>query len=343
MGIGERLMLHRVLNRRSRIAVVRVLAGAVALSFVLATAAEGQQKTPAGEPTTTLKVSTEVVNVLAIVKDKKGRLIPDLNREDFKLREDGEAQEIRYFARETDTPLTLGILIDTSGSEQRMLPLEQQEAKAFIQQVIRPKDLAFVIHFDLFVELLQDLTSETARLERAIDDAEINAGAGGVTSAPFPGASVGGTHLYDAVYLGAHDMLKNEIGRKVLIVLSDGMDEGSKVSMEKALEAAQKADVIIYCIAVADYRYSGGYGTRGGLSNLKKLSQETGGTVLEAGRRKDLSKAFQEIADELRTQYLLGYSSSNTKRDGSFRKIRVDVRDNHLNVQARRGYYAPGE
>ncbi len=328
--------------RRTEGAVACSLRCGIILTLAVAAAAAGQQKMPPGEETTTLKVSTEVVNVLAIVKDKKGRLIPDLNREDFKLTEDGTAQEIRYFSRETDTPLTLGILIDTSGSEQRMLPIEQEEAKSFIRQVIRPKDLAFVIHFDIFVELLQDLTTDAARLERAIDAAEINTGGGGVTPTPLPGGSVGGTHLYDAVYLGAHDMLKNEIGRKVLVVLSDGMDHGSKVSMEEALQAAQKADVIIYSLAVIDNRYDGGYGTEDGFSILKKLSEQTGGTVIRAGR-KDLGEAFQEIADELRTQYLLGYSSANTKRDGSFRKIRVDVRDNRFKVQARRGYYAPGE
>ena len=328
--------------QRREDAVARSLLCGTIFALAIATAAKGQEKTPPGESATTLKVSTDVVNVLAIVKDKRGRLIPDLNREDFKLTEDGTPQEIRYFSRETDTPLTLGILIDTSGSEQRLLPVEQEEAKAFIRQVIRPKDLAFVIHFDIFVELLQDLTTDAARLERAIDAAEINTGGGGLTPGPLPGASVGGTHLYDAVYLGAHDMLKNEIGRKVLVVLSDGMDQGSKVSIGEALEAAQKADVIIYSLAVIDNRYAGGYGTEDGFANLKKLSEQTGGTVIHAGR-KDLGEAFQEIANELRTQYLLGYSSANTKRDGSFRKIRVDVRDNRVKVQARRGYYAPGE
>ena len=336
-------MPHQALKRFLRVGMAQVVVTAMLLTIAQASAASAQSVSAQNQPTTTLRVTTEVVNVLTIVKDKKGKLVPDLNKQDFTIKEDGAPQVIRYFARETDTPLTLGILIDTSGSEQRTLPIEQQEAKAFIEQVIRPKDLAFVLHFDLFVELLQDLTSDKARLQNAIDTAEINTGAGGVTSAPFPGASVGGTHLFDAVYLGAHDMLKNEVGRKVLIVLSDGVDEGSKVSLENALEVAQKSDVIIYCIAVTDYRSMGGIGMVGGISNLKKLAVQTGGTLIEAGRRKDMSAAFQEIADELRTQYLLGYTSTNTKRDGSFRKIKVDVTDNHLKVQARRGYYAPGE
>lgn len=304
----------------------------------------GQEDRPPVESSSTLKVTTEVVNVLAIVKDKKGRLIPNLNKDDFELTEEGTPQQIRYFSRETDTPLTLGILVDTSGSEQRMLPVEQEEAKAFIREVLRPKDLAFVMHFDLYAELLQDLTSDPARLARAIDETEINAGGGGALPGTFPSQAVGGTHLYDAVYLASHDMLKNEIGRKVLIVLSDGEDQGSKETLDVALETAQKSDVIIYSIAVID---RGFYSARpmafNGESVLKKLSEETGGGVIRASRKKDLAEAFQEIAEELRTQYLLGYSPANTKRDGSFRKIRVKVGDDHYKVQARRGYYAPRE
>lgn len=164
-------------------------AAAPFLAFILGatTLAGGQQETPPAESATTLKVSTEVVNVLAIVKDKRGQLIPNLNKEDFELTEDGTPQEIRYFSRETDTPLTLGILVDTSGSEQRMLPVEQEAAKTFVRQVIRPKDLAFVIHFDLYVELLQNLTSDPSRLESAIQATEINTGAAVCCRERFPG------------------------------------------------------------------------------------------------------------------------------------------------------------
>lgn len=322
--------------------VRRVAAPCVVFILAAVTLARGQQETPPGESATTLKVSTEVVNVLAIVKDKKGRLIPNLNKEDFQLTEDGTPQEIRYFSRETDTPLTLGILVDTSGSEQRMLPVEQEAAKTFVGQVIRPKDLAFVIHFDLYVELLQNLTSDPARLERAIDATQINTGGGGALPGTFPGMSPGGTHLYDAVYLAAHDMLRNEIGRKVLIVLSDGDDQGSKVSLETTLEAAQKSDVIIYAVAVIDRDFRGGGMGVGGESVLKKLSEQTGGGLIRASRRQDVAEAFAEIADELHTQYLLGYSPSNTRRDSSLRKIRVKVRGDQYKIQARRGYYAPG-
>jgi VWFA-related protein len=326
---------------RSRGAAARSLAACLLLGLVAAGAVRAQQEAPA-QSTTTLKVRTEVVNVLAIVKDRKGHLIPNLTKSDFELTEDGTPQQIRYFSRETDTPLTLGILVDTSGSEQRMLGVEQQEAKAFVRQVIRPKDLAFVMHFDLEVELLQDLTSDVSRLERAIDETQINAGGGGVMPGTFPGVSVGGTHLYDAVYLAAHDILKNEIGRKVIILLTDGVDQGSKETLDQAMQMAQDTDVIIYSIEVVDRRFS--YGMMpgpNGDSVLNRLSKDTGGTVIRASREEDLAEAFQEIAKELRTQYLLGYTPTNSKRDGSFRKIEVKVHDRGYKVQARRGYYAP--
>jgi VWFA-related protein len=339
-----------MLDRRRRsaakhAAVLRWIgAGCLLLACVAAPSASGQEKPSPAPSTTTLKVSTEVVNVLAIVRDKHGTLIPNLNKDDFSLEEDGKPQDIRYFSRETETPLTMGILVDTSGSEQRMLPLEQQEADAFINQVLRPRDLAFVLHFDLYVELLQDFTSDRARLERAIDSTRINAGGSGALPGTFPGVSVGGTHLYDAVYLAAHDMLRNEIGRKVIILLTDGEDQGSKETLDAALESAQKSDVIIYSIATIDRSFYQGAGMGfGGEGVLEKLSNQTGGRVIRASRRKDLAQAFQEIADELRTQYLLGYTPTNTQHDGSFRKIRVRMRDSHYKVQARRGYYAPSD
>lgn len=290
----------------------------------------------------TLKVTTSVVSVFAVVKDHGGHLVPDLNKEDFELTENNDPQQIKYFSREADTPLTMGILVDTSPSQERVLPIEQQEATAFVRQVIRPKDIAFVLHFDSEVELLQDFTSDTSRLAHAIDETTIGGGGAGALPGTFPTASTGGTHLYDAVYLAATDPLKNEIGRKVIIVLTDGEDQGSKEKLEAALEAAQRADIIIYSINISDrmFYFSHGMGYNGE-SVLRKLSDDTGGRVIDVNRQKDLSQAFQEIARELRTQYLLGYTSANTRRDGSYRKIRVRVPKGDYKVQARRGYYAP--
>jgi VWFA-related protein len=299
---------------------------------------------PAAQATQTLKVRTEVVNIYAVVSDKR-RLIPNLNQEDFEVAEDGTPQEIRYFSRETDTPLTLGIMVDTSGSQQNVLGVEQEQADAFVGQVLRAKDMAFVLHFDLEVELLQDLTNDKRRLTHGIDETVINAGGQGPTPGTFPTANIGGTHLYDAVYLAANDVLKGEIGRKVLILLTDGEDQGSKVKLDVALEAAQKSDVIIYAVDVVDrefYRFrSMGFS---GDSVLKKLCSDTGGRVIRVDKPHEAAAGFQEIAEELRTQYFLGYSPSNTKHDGAFRKIQVRVRGHQdYKVQARRGYYAPSQ
>ena len=247
-----------------------------------------------------------------------------------------------YFSRETDTPLTMGILVDTSPSQGRVLEVEKSRGGSFPEEVMRPKDLTFVMHFDVEVELLQDFTSDLHLLDKAIDETEINGG-GVRTTGTFPsGDSGGATHLYDAVYLSARELLKNEVGRKVLILLTDGEDQGSKVKLETALEAAQKSDIIIYSIDISDrsfYRSAGiGYS---GDSVLRKLSDETGGRVIQAKNAKDTSVAFQQIARELRTQYLLGYTPTNTKLDGTFRKIEVKVPNGDAKVNARRGYYAP--
>ena len=301
------------------------------------------QQKPEEAPSTTLRISTEVVNVYAVVQDKKKHLIPDLKKEDFELEEDGRPQEIRYFSRETDTPITMGIMVDTSPSQGKVLGIEQQEAKAFLHQVMGVKDLAFVLHFDVDVELLQDFTADQRLLAHAIDETVINGGGRGVMPGPFPTSDSGGaTHLYDAIYLASNDLLKNEVGRKVLILLTDGEDQGSKVKLQTALEAAQKSDVINYSVDIVDRSFYWGHAMGfSGDSVLKKLSDDTGGSVIEVSHAKDTSAAFQQIARELRTQYLLGYTPANAKHDGSFRKIRVQVHNGDYRVQARRGYYAP--
>ncbi len=319
--------------------------------------AAGQSNPPSGQtseapqgqneraPQTVIRTTTAVVDVYAVVEDKHHRLIPDLTKDSFSLTEDGAPQEIRYFSKATDTPLTIGILVDTSPSQQRVLPIEQEQAKAFVAQVVRPKDLVFVMHFDVECELLQDLTGERARLNKAIDETVINGGGGGPTPGTFPtGANAGATHLYDAVYLASNDVLKNEVGRKVIIMLTDGEDQGSKLKVEQALEAAQKANVIVYSIDISDrmfyYRSNLGYG---GEDVLKKLSEATGGRVIKVNRPKDTEDAFNQITAELRTQYLLGYAPTNARHDGAYRKIQVKVSNGDYKVQARRGYYAPAD
>ncbi len=295
------------------------------------------------QPQTVIRTTTAVVDVYAVVEDKHHRLIPDLTKDSFSLAEDGSPQEIRYFSKATDTPLTIGILVDTSPSQQRVLSIEQQQAKAFVAQVVRPKDLVFVMHFDVECELLQDLTGERARLDKAIDETVINGGGGGPIPSTFPtGSNAGATHLYDAVYLASGDVLKNEVGRKVIIMLTDGEDQGSKLRVEQALEAAQKANVMIYSIDISDRMFYGNLGY-GGEDVLKKLSESTGGRVIKVNRPKDAEEAFNQIAAELRTQYLLGYAPTNTRHDGGYRKIQVKANKGEYKVQARRGYYAPAE
>ncbi len=320
----------------------------------------------------TVRVETQVVNVLAVVRDRKGKLIKDLNREDFEIREDGVRQEVRYFSRETDTPLTIGMLIDTSGSVRNVLEIEKDQAKLFLSRVLRPSDLAFVINFDLEVTLLQDFTNDMRDLSEAIDSVMINTGGTLPVSGPgsypgrrrfpmqgpfpipapgrypgpstrpspipptFPGRSPAGTLLYDAIYLSATEQITDEVGRKVLILLSDGQDQGSRTELASAISSVQRADTVIYALSISD---RGRFGRGGGGSALGRLSRETGGRVVKVGKVKNMGAAFEEIAEELRSQYSIGYSPSSKKDGMGFRKIEVRVRDSKFKVQARRGYY----
>src|ERR1051326_3505880 len=306
------------------------------------------QEQPSQEPSAgTFKVNVDVVNVFCNVKDKHGALIPDLKKDDFEIAEDGKLQTLKYFASEANQPLTLGLLVDTSGSQQRVLPIEKEAASQFLDEVIRPNDVAFVINFDVDVNLDQDFTNTKHQLRRAIEATQINTGGGngplpGLGQGPFPSQGAPrGTLLYDAVYLASNDKLAREVGRKAMILLTDGQDQGSKLRIQDAIEAAQKADAICYVILIADRGFYGGMGYSGE-SEMHKLTEETGGRVIDAGNRPDkLRQAFDQIAAELRTQYLLGYTPTNQKRDGTFRKISIKAKGD-VKVQARKGYYAPG-
>lgn len=317
------------------------------------TAGEHQQEneqSPQEEPATTLKVNVEVVQLFFNVKDKHGALIPNLTKDNFDVFEDGKQQTIKYFKAETDLPLTLGILIDTSGSQQRVLGMEQEVGASFLENILRPKDEAFVISFDIDINLLQDFTNSVSKLRRALNDTKINTGgvscAGGPIGpqGPIPCSSTGprGTALYDAVYLASHDELSHEVGRKAMVLLTDGQDEGSKLKIKDAIEAAQKSDVICYVLLIADRGFYGfgGFGYSGD-SEMRKLTQETGGRVIDVGNKIDkLRKAFDDIAAELRSQYNIGYTPTNTVRDGSFRKVEIKSKQGDYKIQSRSGYYA---
>lgn len=315
--------------------------------FLIAIAASAQrassppQASPDDDAGAPIKVEVNVVNVLCAVRDGKGRLIPNLDKSDFELREDGKPQNILYFTRETKLPLTLGLLVDSSVSQVRLISEEREAAAAFFQQVLGKQDGAFLMSFDVNVDLLQDLTGSVDFLKRALGDIRVNGGSGGM-SGPFPSSSGGGTHLYDAVYLASTDVLQKEVGRKAIILITDGQDQGSKMSKQEAIRSAQKVDTIIYGIVFVDRAFYGGYGGFGysGDSALKNMSEETGGRVFNAKSYKELNQAFDQISNELRNQYNLGYTPSNGAHDGSYRKLDVKVSRGGLKVQARKGYYA---
>ena len=311
--------------------------------------ASGDQSQGQEQPLETLKVNVDVVQLFFNVKDKHGALIPSLTKTDFDVFEDGKPQTIKYFKAESDLPLTLGILIDSSGSQQRVLEMEKEVGASFLENMLRPKDEAFVISFDVDINLLQDFTNSVSRLRKALNSATINAG-GGIGCAqgpigpqgPIPCSSSGprGTALYDAVYLASHDELSHEVGRKAMILLTDGEDQGSRLKIKDAIEAAQKADAICYVLLIADRGFYG-FGGYSGDAEMKKLSHETGGRVIEVGNKIDkLRQAFEQISQELRSQYNVGYTPTNTARDGSFRKVEIKPKQTDYKIQARSGYYA---
>jgi VWFA-related protein len=292
----------------------------------------------------TLKVNVNVVNLFFNVKDKHGTLIPNLTRDDFKILEDGHPQTIKYFTAETNQPLTLGILIDSSVSQERVLPMEKEVGAAFLRDVLRPKDEAFVISFDVNVDLLQDFTNSTHMLSAALNQAKINGGGGcsgvpGLGGGPVPCTNPKGTLLYDAVYLAGREKLATEVGRKAMIILTDGEDQGSQETIQQAIEAAQKSDSICYVLLIADRGFYG-IGGYSGDREMKRLAEATGGRVISVGNKPEkLKEAFDQIAAELRTQYSVGYTPTNTKRDGSFRRVEVKTKEGYK-VQCRSGYYA---
>src|SRR5579862_3103989 len=295
------------------------------------------------EPMETFKSQVNVVNLFFNVKDKHGMLIPNLTKESFEIYEDGKPQTLKYFTAESHEPLTLGIMIDTSASQTRVLDLEQQACAEFLRAVLNPKDLAFVINFDVDVDLDQDFTNNVHDLTRALNKVQINAGMGGgppgLGGGPIP-TTPRGTLLYDAVYLGANEKLKNEVGRKAMIIFTDGEDQGSRLRIQDAIEAAQKADTICYVILIADRGFYGGFGYSGD-ADMRKLAEATGGRVIEVGNKQDkLRDAFDQIQKELRSQYNIGYTPTNNKLDGTYRKIQIKAKGGEDKVQARQGYYA---
>jgi len=316
-----------------------------------------------------------VVNVLASVHDKDGKVVSSLGKEDFSIEEDGRPEVIRYFARQSDLPLTLGLLVDTSGSESRNIEAERRASYKFFDQVMREdKDKAFLIHFDREVELLQDLTSSKTQLDKGLDGLtgdqgnRRNSGGGGQGPGGGQGRG-GGTALYDSILLASDELMKKQQGRKAVILFSDGEDNGSKVTLSRSIESAQRADTLVYSVRFYDRNaggggpvsigpgrrrggggfpgggggggYPGGYPNAGradGKKVMEQISSETGGEYFEVSGGMTLDKIYARIQDELRNQYSLGYTSDQT--GAGYRRIKVAAKGKNLTVQAREGYYA---
>ena len=342
-----------------------------------ASQSQSQRQAP---PQSQSKISTEVklVTVYASVRDKHGKIIPNLNQSDFALQEDARPQTIKYFKRESDLPLTLGLLVDTSLSQRRVLDQEKSASYSFFDHILREdKDKAFLIHFDREVELLQDLTVSREKLRAGLEDLSTpsftntsgggGGGGGGSGRGHGHGGGGGGTLLYDSIYLASNELMKKQQGRKALIVLTDGVDHGSKESLNTAIASAQRADTAVYSILFTDEdAYSpagrGGYGGHGGYPGggmgrggpgrypqqdrpdgkkvLERISKETGGQLFEVKKKLPIEQIYAQIEEELRNQYSLAYTPDRPGDDATYHLIHVTVNQKDLIVQAREGYYS---
>ena len=360
------------------------LLSCAALLLLAGTPLLSQQQGP------TISVNVKLVTMFATVRDKHGALIRNLTKDDFALQQDGHPQTITYFAPDSDLPLTLGLLVDTSMSQRRVLDQERDASHAFLDHMLREdKDKAFVIHFDHEVELLQDLTSSRQKLEASLDqlgrpqfsqtggsggssgsdpDSTSGGSGGGGGGRGSRGYGGGGTLLYDAVFLASDELMKKQPGRKTLIILSDGVDRGSKETLRDAIETAERADTLVYSILFADHEgygngggYGGGHMGGGGMGGggmggggrrhypqesrpdgkkvLQQLSKETGGRFFEVTKKETIDQIYAEIDEELRNQYALGYTPDKTDATVGYHKIQLTTKQKDATVQTREGFY----
>jgi len=322
-----------------------------------------------GRQQSTISVDAKLINVLATVRDRRGKIISDLGKDDFTLDEDGRPQTIGYFSRETDLPLSLGLLVDTSGSTRPVLGEERSASHSFLDDMLRAgKDRAFIMHFDYEVELLQDLTFSRDSLERALDrlgESQFDplggyprrtTRVGGSRGGSRPGFGGGGTLLYDAIFLASDEVMGKQLGRKALIVLTDGEDNGSRVRLENTIMTAQRADTVVYSILFTDKPQPqglfgfAGQGRGGGISPpqqqtsgrkiLEQISRETGGRMFEVTKKQSIGEIYKIIAEELRNQYSIGYSPTPTDAGPGYRKIHLVAKNKNYSIQTRDGYFA---
>ncbi len=295
-------------------------AGAVLLATIAAAAQE---------PPRVFRAGVDLVSLNVTVSDGQNRYVTDLERADFTVFEDGAKQDLQFFSR-SNLPIALSLLIDTSASMEERLVVAQDAAVGFAQR-IRPQDLAQVVDFDSRVEIVQGFTNETAALEQAIR-----------------GTSSGGsTSLYNAVYIALRELAKvkaksqEDVRRQAIVVLSDGEDTTSLVSFEEVMELARRSETAIYTIGLQPREQGALKGFREAEFVLRQLAQETGGRSFFVQRAEELSGVYGQIADELSSQYTMGYASKNPRRDGAWRKVLVQVSRANTTVRTRRGYYAP--
>jgi VWFA-related protein len=404
---SEMKAFFRHVKSRTLSQSLRLIAFALATAFLVSAQSQTSQQPPSpqtppaaqsqapaktaqpqqgGNPKIAVQVNT--VSVLATVHDKHGKIVSNLTKDDFTLEEDGRPQTINYFARESDLALRLGLLVDTSLSQRRVLDQERTASYSFLDHLLREdKDLAFIIHFDREVELLQDFTPSRPKLQAALQSLQTpryqgaqgggsNGGGGGGSGNGGSGGGGGGyggrgshhggvgTLLYDAIYLASDELMSKQLGRKALIILSDGVDHGSKETLTEAVETAQRADTIVYSILFKDDEGYGGYpggmmgGPRGpyggghhgggrypqqerpdGKKILEQISKATGGRLYEVSKKETVDKIYAEIEEELRNQYSLGYTPDKDTGAG-YHKIQLTTKNKDLVIQARDGYYS---
>jgi VWFA-related protein len=365
------------------------------LNFALAALPGFGQAQPSKDSVSTIAVDVNLVTLPVTVRDKHGQIVRDLTKDDFVLEEDGRPQTIKYFSQDANLPLTMGLLVDTSWSQREVLDQERNASHSFLDQMlVQDKDKAFLIHFDREVELLEDLTNRREKLQSALallktpdrDRSDPN----DPDSRSGHGHQGGGTQLYDAVYLASNELMKKQAGRKAVIILSDGVDRGSKTTLDSTIESAQRADTVVYSILFTgqhDERGErrrdedggtrrprvgwpgggGGYpgggggwpgggggpggGGRGGQRPseeprvdgkkiLGRISKETGGRLFEVSRKQSVGEIYASIADELRTQYSMGFTPDKDTSANGYHHLQLQVKRKDLVAQTREGYYA---
>jgi VWFA-related protein len=383
--------------------VLRLLRPLLLAGLVLAPCLRAQQKpaaapeqTPASTAAPTIAVDARLVNLPVVVRDKKGALIQNLNKDEFILQVDGKPQTIRYFDKDTNLPLTLGLLVDTSLSQRDVIDEERAASSTFLDQMLTtPKDKAFIMQFAAETELLQDVTSSRPLLQAALKEIDTPGRSSGSSSDDNNGGrrprGGGGTTLYDALFLASDELMSKQTGRKAVIILSDGGDRGSRETLVKSIEAAQRADTIVYAIYFKGEEphqnypqrgnrgggypgggypgggypgggypgggypgggYPGGgngggnnggtYPTQGhidGKKNLERMAQETGGRFFEVKKNLDVAQIYNQIAEELRAQYRLGFTPSQDSAAAGYHRIDLTLHQKGLLLQTRDGYY----